>query len=382
MPVDPAAISVPVRGLGPDATTSSPVRPAASPDPAGTLPPAANRGSAEGRTKPGLASQGRNPPLHFVTREASPLVPALVPARAMTAATADRLDAPPTPPVPALNPVTPDPTGAPAEATARVAAALRLAKLPEARDAVVVTGPAAADAGSPPPTVSAIVPESDTLAGSWSLALARASETHVRYQPKPDPAPTADLRVTPLPGAQSALIGPTLPRVAEMFADRAVAEPLDAMGVHGETAVAPPHVGQADHLQGRAAPDNRPLPPPPPQQVIDAIRAAQGNQVELHMAPEELGRVSMSFQPEGDALRVHLIADRPETLDLLRRHAPELAAELRAAGYESASFSFGRSGNAPSFRADTETGESDQGSEIPAPRPAAAAPAGTLDLRL
>lgn len=306
----------------------------------------------------------------------------LVPARAMTAATADRPDAPPTPPVPALDLATPDQTGAPAEATARVAAALRVAKLPEARDAVVVTGPAAADAGSPPPTVSAIVPEAETLAGSWSLALARASETHARYQPKPDPAPTADLRATPLPGTPSALIGPTPPRVAEMFADRAVAEPSDATVVHAETAIAPLHVGPADHPQGRAAPDHRPLPPPPPQQVIEAIRAAQGNRVELQMAPEELGRVSISFQPEGDALRVHLIADRPETLDLLRRHAPELAAELRAAGYESASFSFGRSGNAPSFRADTETGESDQGPENPAPRPAAAAPAGTLDLRL
>lgn len=306
----------------------------------------------------------------------------LLPALAMTTATTDRPDAQPVLPVPAHDLATPEPAGLPGKATARVAAAPRAAKLPEARDPVVVTVPVAADAGSPPPTVSAIVPESEKLAGSWSLALARASETHARYQPKTDTAPVAEVRAAPPPVPQAALVGPAPPRVAEMFADRAIAEPSDAQVAHGEAVVAPLHVGQVDHLQGRAASDHRPVPPPPPQQVIDAIRAAQGNRVELQMAPEELGRVSMSFQPEGDALRVHLIADRPETLDLLRRHAPELAAELRAAGYENASFSFGRSGNAPSFRADPETGESASGPENPAPRAATAAPVGALDLRL
>ena len=77
--------------------------------------------------------------------------------------------------------------------------------------------------------------------------------------------------------------------------------------------------------------------------VIAAIPAASAgtDRVELTLSPEELGRVQMEFRADGDEMRVFLTAERPETLDLLRRHADQLAAELRQAGYSGASLSFG-----------------------------------------
>jgi hypothetical protein len=50
------------------------------------------------------------------------------------------------------------------------------------------------------------------------------------------------------------------------------------------------------------------------------------------MAPSEHGMV------------VTIQADRPETLDLMRRNIDQLAQDLAAAGYEGAEFSFGDEG--------------------------------------
>lgn len=80
--------------------------------------------------------------------------------------------------------------------------------------------------------------------------------------------------------------------------------------------------------------------------VVGAIPAANTptDRVEVILSPEELGRVQMDFRADGDGMRVFLTAERPETLDLLRRHADQLASELRQAGYSGASLSFGQWG--------------------------------------
>ncbi|MFW2589581.1 flagellar hook-length control protein FliK [Sagittula sp. SSi028] len=72
-----------------------------------------------------------------------------------------------------------------------------------------------------------------------------------------------------------------------------------------------------------------------------ATRISEGA-VELKLYPEELGRVRM-FLVSGEAgLTVNILADRPETLELLRRNADELARHLADAGFEGAGFSFGQ----------------------------------------
>nr|WP_240904269.1 flagellar hook-length control protein FliK [Rhodobacter sp. SGA-6-6] len=67
-----------------------------------------------------------------------------------------------------------------------------------------------------------------------------------------------------------------------------------------------------------------------------------GPVTELRLAPEELGHVRIDLRQEGDRLVMTVAAERQDTLDLLRRHAGELAAELRAAGHPGLDLSFGR----------------------------------------
>ncbi len=85
-------------------------------------------------------------------------------------------------------------------------------------------------------------------------------------------------------------------------------------------------------------------------QILNAVVQAttvsgpSGDRVEVILSPEELGRVQIDFRSEGGSMRVVLTAERPDTLDLLRRHGDQLVAELRNAGFDGASLSFGQWG--------------------------------------
>lgn len=65
-------------------------------------------------------------------------------------------------------------------------------------------------------------------------------------------------------------------------------------------------------------------------------------QITLVLSPEKLGSVRFDMNPVGDGVQIVLSAERPETLDLMRRHAFELMAELKQAGYQSSTLSFGQ----------------------------------------
>ena len=63
--------------------------------------------------------------------------------------------------------------------------------------------------------------------------------------------------------------------------------------------------------------------------------------IEIHLNPVELGKVRISLQTGDAGLLVTIHADRPETLDLLRRNTAVLANDFLHAGHEKTSFSFG-----------------------------------------
>lgn len=67
--------------------------------------------------------------------------------------------------------------------------------------------------------------------------------------------------------------------------------------------------------------------------------------VEISLRPEELGRVRMVLSPDAGSMTVTLTAERPETLDQMRRAIDTLAADLRDLGYAGLSFRFDRSGH-------------------------------------
>lgn len=121
------------------------------------------------------------------------------------------------------------------------------------------------------------------------------------------------------------------------------------------------------------------------------VHRADG-QTEIALSPEELGHVRLSMQADAqnpDRMVVMLTFERPETLDLFRRHADQLADALREAGYSGADISFGRSGgenardgsepDRPAFAPHDTAGDPDG---APKQHRSGIAATGSLDLRL
>lgn len=130
-------------------------------------------------------------------------------------------------------------------------------------------------------------------------------------------------------------------------------------------------------------------------QIAEVIRTTGERAMELRLQPEELGRVSMTMTQDGAGLSVALAADRPETMDLIRRHIDLLAEDLRRLGYATVSFSFDGGSDQRSHRdpdasdvADNRLNETDAVAHADAPRdgllpdsPATTSAAG-MDIRL
>jgi hypothetical protein len=98
------------------------------------------------------------------------------------------------------------------------------------------------------------------------------------------------------------------------------------------------------------AEEKRPLQPLPKadqmvrpvvQQVTQGImRSNLEGSVEVRLWPEELGKVRLAMTPSDVGLTVMVTAERPETLDLMRRHIDLLEADLRENGFDGLAFQF------------------------------------------
>lgn len=76
------------------------------------------------------------------------------------------------------------------------------------------------------------------------------------------------------------------------------------------------------------------------RQLAVALPALGERPVEIVLKPEELGGVRMALAGSETAMTVTVIAERPETIDLLRRNMDQLIQEFRSIGYKDISFSF------------------------------------------
>lgn len=267
---------------------------------------------------------------------------------------------------------------------------------PEEED-ITAMALAALSCAPPPATLTAAPVEG----GAAELAITTTSPAVA----PPDPSP-------PEEGAPSE--GPTPPSaeaaVRMQMADEA-GDSTDA-GEEGKAEAAPketprpapsvPPLLTADTAPAAQSPVPLPAPaaahsvthphadPPPAmaRQITEGLSAAladpaAGDQIELVLRPEELGRVRFELRGEGDRLMVTLTADRPETMDLLRRHLPDLLAELEQAGYGGASLDFGQPGHSdrppPTEAAQAVRAATDLSEPLP-PQPGLTG-SGGLDLR-
>lgn len=80
----------------------------------------------------------------------------------------------------------------------------------------------------------------------------------------------------------------------------------------------------------------------------------QSGVVEIALNPEELGRVSIVLNGRDDGLHMTIAAERPETLDMMRRHLSVLEQEFRNLGLGDLSFDLGTPSDARQDRPDPE----------------------------
>lgn len=178
-------------------------------------------------------------------------------------------------------------------------------------------------------------------------ALPPASDTPAPAMAAPPPG--AGDRPSPAGGT------PAAPQDWTAAPDRAGADPAPAaLPEPPPEPLAPPSAGPSDQPRQPPLPD-RPvslarigaylatlLPRPAPAGGLPPALASQPlpGPVELRLSPEELGSITLSFTVEAGVLRVHVQADRPDTLDLMRRHGDQFLADLRQGGQGGATLSF------------------------------------------
>ncbi len=124
-------------------------------------------------------------------------------------------------------------------------------------------------------------------------------------------------------------------------------------------------------------------------QIGDAARATTDGKIEVRLAPEELGRVRLSMSQSEHGFIVTITAERPETLDLIRRNTDFFAQDLRHLGHQNIGFSFEQDADHQPFDDDASDPENtpENPNAPPAPgsqrtRASGLADDGHLDIRL
>ncbi|MGN0931424.1 flagellar hook-length control protein FliK [Falsigemmobacter intermedius] len=104
---------------------------------------------------------------------------------------------------------------------------------------------------------------------------------------------------------------------------------------------------QLTALKTDSPPTQAPVPPQAlrsspglPDQILTALRKLENNEIELQLDPPELGGLRITLKTEGELAQVRFAADRPETMDLLRRSRGDLQEGLNEQGFSHVSFSF------------------------------------------
>lgn len=98
---------------------------------------------------------------------------------------------------------------------------------------------------------------------------------------------------------------------------------------------------------GQLAPPTAPLradlAPHVARQLVEVMAQATHRPIEIALSPQELGRVRMAILTGEDrSITVSITAERPETLDLLRRNIDQLGQSFKSMGYDQISFAFGQ----------------------------------------
>lgn len=122
------------------------------------------------------------------------------------------------------------------------------------------------------------------------------------------------------------------------------------------------------------------------QQIAASVAQPAATSTQIVLNPEELGSVRISLTTGDAGLVVNIVAERPETTDLLRRNIDSLMQEFASLGYDNPSFSFeGRDGGDPHLAEQSSTDRllpDAEMAEVPTLLNQSRTASGALDLKL
>lgn len=122
------------------------------------------------------------------------------------------------------------------------------------------------------------------------------------------------------------------------------------------------------------------------RQVADAVPRIGDAALEITLHPEELGRLKLTLTTGEGAPVLHVLADRPETMDLIRRHIDLLMREFGAQGFAGLDVALGQDrrgqGHPPGDSTTAGPDASLTASEPLSHARPATSPGGGLDIRL
>lgn len=189
---------------------------------------------------------------------------------------------------------------------------------------------------------------------SWVPADVWQGQAKALWHPPPNDPGRGDAAwapqrvVTPAQGAAPPLVE-LQPRPDATLAASVGSPVTDLLsGFADEIAPLPAPWQSASNSPPGAAPGAPGIPGAVPQLLVamlGTLTQRPGGTTEIALSPAELGDVSISLRADPDdpeRMVVMLVFDRPETLDLFRRHADQLADALRSAGYARAEIDFGQ----------------------------------------
>ena len=258
-------------------------------------------------------------------------------------------------------------------------AKLDAAKTPKEKtiDSAALSAQAVSSSTSQPSAAFAANVKQDTAPPSFGMNTMKSVRDEAASKGMPDrvaeraadmdlPASTffKSQRPTPMPMAigntfsAPAFSGMGLPENAQALENSAKVRWVSDMSFSADVALQDmPATSRAQQMALLQQPD---LPRHVAVQLAHALR--QGGlerPMELVLSPAELGRVRISMQAGDGAMVVQVVAERPETLDLMRRNIDQLAQEFRNMGFDSADFSFGHNAPGDDARADGENNSDD-----------------------
>ncbi|SEN69878.1 hook-length control protein FliK [Pseudorhodobacter antarcticus] len=109
-------------------------------------------------------------------------------------------------------------------------------------------------------------------------------------------------------------------------------------------------------------------------QLKDHVKLGKPGLVELSLTPQELGQIKLLLTPDGDKIRIVIHAERPETMDLMRRNAESFITDLRQSGFSNPSLSFANWGDAPKGDQRQQNTENSQSQSAPFAAPKSITP--------